>query len=94
MEQHERDAQERRRFASEQIPWIDDLELGDAPAVTDPACVAIAEVVDGLQAEDPFDVIGDGGTEGDAAALARLRDLGVVIDRLEAERLRRLRAAE
>jgi hypothetical protein len=72
------------------------LGLGAAPAVSDPGCRRIAEVIDGFAAEDPHELIGGGATQadGDAATVARLRDYGILLDRLEAQRLRVLRAAE
>lgn len=55
-------------------------------------CARLAVTIDEMAAEDPADVIGSGATQadGDAATLTRLGGLSVVIDRLEAQRLRML----
>ncbi len=73
--------------------YDDTIGLGDPPVVTDAWCQKLVRVIDGL-ADEPVFGVNDGDPSNDAQILAQLRDLNVVIDRLEAQRLRRLRAAD
>ncbi|MGI8573943.1 MAG: DUF222 domain-containing protein [Egibacteraceae bacterium] len=59
--------------------------------MTDPVCNQIAVLIDRL-ADEPVTSAGE--RDGDAAVLARLRDVSVLIDRLEGHRLGVLRAPE